>query len=368
MEHDEYDAWDDDELVRALRAPGTPSELAGEAEILAAYRTRGTGRTVGRIAGRFGVGATAIAASVALSGGVAAAAYTQTLPDPVQRFAHGVLGPVGVPAPEKPRPRPETPPSAGASRTQAPDASPGAGEPQAPATRTPTAPGVVPPPATPTATPGAPTSTPEPTDAPSPPAPGPPVLTATPSATRVTFGGTVTVSGTLTADDGTPLANRTVGLGTRVGGQPWRRVAVGRTDASGAVTLVSRALTRNTSLRLAGAEGLRSAVARVVVVPVVQATAEDDAGTTTIRIACQGVAAGDTVVLYRRQASGLVEVARTTADASGSASFVTATPKRLVRVVVRVLVTPQHGRGQDSVTIGVAAPRPVPTPAPAETP
>ncbi|MCW2616433.1 MAG: hypothetical protein JWN08_3427, partial [Frankiales bacterium] len=83
--------YDDDPLVRALRAPGTPDELGGEADALRAYRqtfgTPGRGR---RAIGRVGLGSSALVLSLSLGGGVAAA-YTQALPDRVQDFAHGVL-------------------------------------------------------------------------------------------------------------------------------------------------------------------------------------------------------------------------------------------------------------------------------------
>jgi hypothetical protein len=92
--------FDDDPIARALRAPGTPEELAGEAEALAAFRAaaRGRGRLVRRL-GAGGAGGIAAVVVVALSGGVAAAAYTNQLPEPVQRIAHHALGSIGVPDP-----------------------------------------------------------------------------------------------------------------------------------------------------------------------------------------------------------------------------------------------------------------------------
>ena len=101
--------WDDDELVRALRAPGTASELAGEERYVAAYRSTRTSRgpnvsPLRRGVRRLGAGGTTVVAVVALSSGVAAAAYTRHLPEPVQRVAHQVLG---APAPVGSRRRPD---------------------------------------------------------------------------------------------------------------------------------------------------------------------------------------------------------------------------------------------------------------------
>src|ERR1044072_5097449 len=117
--HDDLGRWEDHELVRALRAPGRPTELAGEEQYVAAFRAAhgrtGTVVALRRGIRRLGAGGTAVVVVVGLSSGVAAAAYTRNLPDPVQRVVHDVLG---APAPE----------SDGASavrdRTQIPDPSP----------------------------------------------------------------------------------------------------------------------------------------------------------------------------------------------------------------------------------------------------
>ena len=87
-----------DDLVRALRAPGTATELADQERYVAAFRAASTSRVRSlprRAVGRLGAGGTAVVVTVALSSGVAAA-YTGHLPDPVQRLAHTVIG---APAP-----------------------------------------------------------------------------------------------------------------------------------------------------------------------------------------------------------------------------------------------------------------------------
>ena len=102
-------------LLAALNAAPHDGELAGHARVLAEFRHRG-GRPVHarRSARRRSrlltvlltakAAAAAAAAAVAL-GGVAAAAYTSTLPAPVQQFAHSVIG---APSPQPSR-RPGTP-------------------------------------------------------------------------------------------------------------------------------------------------------------------------------------------------------------------------------------------------------------------
>src|SRR4029079_18281004 len=100
-ESDDLARWADDDLVRALRAPGTTAELSQQEQYVAAFReSRGTSARVRslprRAAGRLGAGGTAVVLTVAMTSGVAAA-YTGHLPDPVQQIAHSVIG---APAPE----------------------------------------------------------------------------------------------------------------------------------------------------------------------------------------------------------------------------------------------------------------------------
>ena len=97
------------DLVAALRAPGSEEELAEEAWYVGAFRQhqqtalapvvpaqRGPRRLNVR---RLGTGGTAVVVAVALTGGVAAA-FTGNLPDPVQHFAHVVIG-APAPSPER---------------------------------------------------------------------------------------------------------------------------------------------------------------------------------------------------------------------------------------------------------------------------
>src|SRR3954467_3131627 len=93
-ENDDPAGWTDDDLVRALRAPGTATELADQEQYVAAFReARGpiVRSLPRRAAGRFGAGGTAGVVTVALTSG-GAAAFTGHLPDPVQQVVHSVTG------------------------------------------------------------------------------------------------------------------------------------------------------------------------------------------------------------------------------------------------------------------------------------
>jgi hypothetical protein len=102
-------------LLAALRAAPQDAELAGHARALAEFRQRGgmpahARRSVRRRSRLLTALLTAKAAAAALVavaalGGVAAAAYTSTLPAPAQQFAHSVIG---APSPQ-PSHRPGTP-------------------------------------------------------------------------------------------------------------------------------------------------------------------------------------------------------------------------------------------------------------------
>jgi hypothetical protein len=103
-------------LLAALNAAPQDGELAGHARALAEFRRRGLAVDTRRSARRrrrsltslLTAKAAAVAAAAATAlGGVAAAAYTGTLPAPAQQFAHGMIG---APSPSpSPSHRPGTP-------------------------------------------------------------------------------------------------------------------------------------------------------------------------------------------------------------------------------------------------------------------
>src|SRR6476469_3379417 len=118
-------------LLAALNAAPQDGELAGHARVLAEFRRRGGMPVHARRSARrrsrlltvlltAKAAAAAAAAAVAL-GGVAAAAYTGTLPAPAQQFAHGVIGapssqPSHRPATPQPSYRPGAPRATPAAR------------------------------------------------------------------------------------------------------------------------------------------------------------------------------------------------------------------------------------------------------------
>jgi hypothetical protein len=123
-------------LLAALNAAPQDGELAGHARALAEFRHRGGMPVHARRSARrrarlltsltAKIAAAAAAAAAVALGGVAAAAYTSTLPAPAQQFAHSVIGapqPGHRPGTPQPSHRPGTP-QATPARTDArgPDA------------------------------------------------------------------------------------------------------------------------------------------------------------------------------------------------------------------------------------------------------
>ena len=378
-EHDDLEAWRDDPLVRALRAPGTEAELAGEKEMVAAFRAAAPRGTLRRVIGRLGVGGTAIVTTVALSSGVAAAAYTRVLPDPVQEIAHEVLGPIGVPdaPPHKPRrevrravvPPVRTPsasPSAEAHATPRPRRASRAGRPRSTRSsqrrrrtrprprRSPTAQptDAATPPAEPTTDP-TPSPSAEPTPSPTPdptPARRPArSVSIGASSTRIGVGSNVTLSGVVRAKHGKRLRNREVHLLARPSGQlDWTEVAAGITGPRGGVALTATDLGITTTFRLRVGETVRSLPVRVAIVPIVDLSFDEGA---TLRILTVGGRGGDTVVLLRRQHGRLVPIDRVLLDDAGAAVVPVQQRAKGYRLVVRLKGTRAHTQAQARIAV-----------------
>jgi hypothetical protein len=354
MAHDDdLEMWDDDPLVRALRAPGSSAELAGEDDALAAFRSAVPRRSRRRLARRMGTGAGTLAVAVALSGGVAAA-YTHTLPDPVQRVAHSWFGDIGVGAPPAARAAPahRNRPQAGngqgspvapiAPGTTAPTsqrsspnqaASPGASA--RPATRsTPRPAGQPPRSAQPTAS-AAPTPVASPTPSPTASSPTrprlvPAAVSGTVSAQRVPAQVSVTLSGRLTTRSGAAVPDHRVIAQWRPAGQHqrWSPIGSARTDSGGNVTFTTPALSRSTRLRLkAPHRRVHSPVSTVTVVPTVEASISRNGKSYDVTITSSGLQPGDTVVVARRRQGHRTVVGRVSVDGSGTARLTIAVPK-----------------------------------------
>jgi hypothetical protein len=340
-----------DQLFRTLTAPAAPGELTGEQQALAMFRAtrppsvsvarpvqpavapaRGPGRRRFRLAG---------AVIVAAVGGLAAAAYTAILPAPVQNFAYRDFGFLGVPAHHhlQPSPMPTTPgrsiPPGGRHRTSPAQSGPAS----SPSVRT----------------------SPRPSQSPSPTAaPGADLLSATASASNITAGTAVTISGTLTKA-GKDIAGATVKLLERPARQArWHVVGTGQTNSSGNVAVGVPALVTNAAFRLKGPDGARSPVVRVTVSPPV--TIDLEPGAQAVRdvllVTTQFARPGNVVMLQVQTANGnWADLRGRRLNASGDTQFVL-DGRRLKNKSIRVelLATARHASSlSNQVTVPAPA-------------
>lgn len=110
--------WDEippglDEFVRILQSPGTDKELRDLPAQLANFTAPGPSRSWLTLLHPGALASATMLLGTFTAGAVATAAYTAQLPEPVQRAAHRILGPIGVPLPHphvhpSPSPSPET--------------------------------------------------------------------------------------------------------------------------------------------------------------------------------------------------------------------------------------------------------------------
>lgn len=416
-EDDDLTGFEDSPLVRALRAPGTATEHAGEDEAVAAFRaTRTPGPTVvpppevpaGRGGrwdrwGRFGASGVAMATVVALTGGVAAAAYTQSLPAPVQKFAHENFRSLGVPSAPDPDARAERRPAAPAptpspGRTGAPSPAPSpspSGHPSGGQSLQP-APGTsqAAPPSTPDATslpdtsaaatlPGA-LGTPGPTvpapsgsasGSPSPPAspslptgtpPAPPVsgLPPVPSALPapvlpvrlvldvprvVPVGAEAPVTGTVRDLAGATVAGRQVEMLVRRVDGSWTSAGTATSGAEGTVAFSVPAMSETTWVRLRtvgdqrpGRAPERTRPARIRVKPGVLLRATGP----HLQVIVSGGRPGDAVQVFRARKGNSELLANRQLDQAGVTSYDLSGLTGRVKVVVRVLRSKTHARAR----------------------
>ncbi len=382
---------DEEALLRALRSPGSASELGEQERYAAMFRGAQGGDPAApvplaprrrRAAGRFGAGSAFVV--VLAVGGSAAAAYTNHLPEPVQRFAHHALGPVAPPAPEErqdraedratsapststatrspsptPGPTPSAPttPSAGPthrpshppSPTSAPTSSASPTSPTAStspsvtATPTPAPTGSATPSAAPTVAPS-PTPAPTPTATPVPPR-VPAALSIAGSTHKVDPGQPVAFGGVVTAEDGTPVRKARVVLQTLSGGR-WLAVTSARADASGAVSLVLPPISATTAVRLRTV-GVHSPRWKVTLHPTLSVTAAPgpDPGTVVLTATAVGAQPGDTVLLLTKagQLSGTL--------VGDTVTFTLSPSAKRTACVVALPGTAAHGPGKARITV-----------------
>ncbi len=358
------DDWAEDELVRALRAPADASELVDEQRFVAAF-TQAQGRRGSvaefprRVVRRLGAGGSAVIVVAALSGGVAAA-FTGNLPDPVQEFAHTVLG---APAPEpdsaaegkrraerppSPRRSPSTPSVSPTGASATPSASPSPSTTPSRARDPESSP-------SPNST-GAPTGGPsaepseEPTATPTTPAVVPAALSMSGATHLVEYGATMTLVGQLTTASGDPVTGHRVSLQVR-GDAGWRPVAVLASNAAGQASASTEAITGRALYRWRAGRGLHSDAWRLRVKPSLAAAYVIDGDTTTINVTSVGAKPGDQVQLYALVRKVPTLVGTASVGDAGGASFAVRTPARRRVFSIRLEATPDHAPARTRLTV-----------------
>lgn len=368
---DELSVWVDDPVVQALQAPGEADELTGLDGMLAEFRAAVPRRSRRRLVHRVGTGATTVIVAIGLTGGVAAAAFTRTLPAPLQSAMHSLLGPVGVPAAEPALPHPHAssglhPASTGASRPHSlhppVPTVPAAGGPTpltAGPRTTPTPAGAAagpqngPAPTASAAAPAQPAASASPQPSPSPTAtsgPPPASLTAKPGRVRVPFNQRVGVKGTLLTAAGDPVADHRVFLQQRPHGtSQWQRVAAGRTRSDGTIVLRTPALARTVDVRMVTPQGLHTPAVKLTVLPHVSISVSQSPNGKryVVTVTVKGAQAGDTVTLSRRADGSWSRIStKQLPDADPmTLTFNVAVPAADVHYRIRVVATAMHGDG-----------------------
>lgn len=362
VEPDDLAGWADDDLVRALRAPGSATELADQQQYVAAFRGahRSNVRSLPRRAvGRLGAGGTAVVVTVALTSGVAAA-YTGHLPDPVQRIAHTVLG---APAPDTGvRHRPSASGPQGGPASGGP-ASPGSTASSAPTDAPSTGPTSSPDgPDSPGAT--APTGghhhrvrqsssdAPSSSTSPSPTAgaPAASAMSMSAPAHRVGLGQTMTLTGLVTDATGSALPGHDAVLQQHVDHQ-WQTVVETTADSAGVVSAATPAITRSTRFRWSADQDVTSTPWLVRMVPTLTLTADVGGSTTVLSPSAQGSGPADRIQVLRHRAGRTTLIRRARLDASGSAQVSVVTPRRRTAYVVRLLGTKRHAPARARVVV-----------------
>ncbi|GAA4725248.1 hypothetical protein GCM10023350_04660 [Nocardioides endophyticus] len=384
--------FDEQALINALTAPGSPAELGEEERYREMFRAAqatpvaavAAPSLVGhRAVRRLGAG-TSLAVVVALATGGVAAAYSSNLPDPVQRAVHSVLSPIGVPPAESQRrveqarkqPTPTPSPEPAAPAPTHPIAKPSekpSAKPSATATATAT---VEPTPTTdpslsesptpsetPTDVPSSsaptdPTSSPSPTGSPSPTTPVVPVpaavnISSAGAGNKVAAGGTAVVTGKVTAADGASVPDVHVYLQERTS-SGWLRVATGRTAADGSIALVTRPVQRSVQVRLKVAK-LASAARQLTVQPTVTASALTVDQVSTVTATVVGGQAGDQVYLQTTRNGQVVFEGQVTLGAGGGVRFDVTAPKLDRWYVVQLPSTDAHAAAQVRVLVKAQA-------------
>jgi hypothetical protein len=353
-------------LLRALRAPGSHTELSEEERYRAMFRaahspTAPVTARHSRAPSRLLIGG-AVAAILAVGTGGVAAAYSGNLPTPIQSLAHHVIGAPAAspPAPssESPVPSARTPSSPSGPTTDAsrsPSGRPTHQRSHQPRRPVPSSGASGSPTAAESATasrPPTPSSSPARTGTPGPVLTG---VTVVGSSHRADFGARVRFSGQLTYSD-TATSRQRVVLQEQVGSR-WTPVGRGRTAANGSTTLTAPSLQRTSRFRLLAGHGsgaVHSVPWRVAMHPLVTADVSASKKQATIDVTALGALGGDDITLATRRDGRLLIVSRARLDASGSASFVVTPDQRRTSYILVLKPTKRHTSARVGVIVKLA--------------
>jgi hypothetical protein len=366
-----------DELFRTLTSEPTPGELADEQSALAMFRANvsppasqptapiATGPVptgpiptgpdqaapirAGRAAAEHGRPVTrlfrrsdgwgirlAAAVVIVLAVALASAAYTASLPQPIQLLAHRALGAIGVPSPR------HSGHSANSSRGHHRSAPPSSGRSPGHATPGPSAPARTPGPsahksATPTASPSHSPSA----------ATGPAKVSAFASSGQIVADSQVVIDGQFTRS-GTGVPGVTIQLIERFVGHPlWHLAGTAQTTTDGNVAVTVSAVTANAVFRLRDKGVAHSANVLVIADPLVTATLTPGVAglRDVLAVSTQYAHHGNAVQLEVQTSPGVWTYLRQRRlNAAGKTAFVLS-GKRLANLEVRVvlLATARHG-------------------------
>ena len=316
-------------------ASGRPPR--GSASVRSGPGRSGPGRRrTGRLAG---------ALVLALAAGLAAAAYAEALPAPVQHVAYQMLGFVGVPDSHQPaarssgqRPSPPAGHQPAPSRSGSPSPGPSSPVPRQSATPSPAA--------SPSVSPA-----PRPSRSTAAPGPVPAQLSLTVAADRVVAGNSASFSGLLADGHGRPVPGQRLTLLERAAGQAgWQRAGQATTGTVGRAVLTVPDLTSSAWFRLTGPDGTQSQQVRVIAVPPVSVTAGTGPGqrVATLTVASPLADPGDLVVLQVRAAGGWQSLRTHRLGPAAQTVFRVKLPRRAHEYRVVLLRTGSHGRSVSS--------------------
>ena len=180
-------------------------------------------------------------------------------------------------------------------------------------------------------------------------------MTVDGTAHRTAPGASVTLSGIVTAADGTPIAGQPVRLQVR-GPERWRPVADATSDDTGTVAFATPPAVATARYRLVGAPRVHSETWRVVLVPAVSATATHAGDTVEIAVSVVGARVDDRVILLRQGPERLLVVARGQLDTSAQVTFRVPARDRRTAYVVRLPATRAHGHGATRLVVDPVRP------------